>query len=111
MPEPAARGSRDLTLFQAGWRLPVLLSAAELTAALARCGLAVVDQRDLTAELRPRTLARIAQLETLNRALHRIAPSAGLRAVLDSYRGGLALERLYRHSLMSYRLIVARNPG
>ena len=29
-----------------------------------------------------------------------------LRALLDSYRGGLALERLYRHSLMSYRLVV-----
>ena len=43
--------------------------------------------------------------------LHRFAPSAGLRAVLDSYHGGLALERLYRQGLMSYRLIVARNPG
>ncbi len=36
---------------------------------------------------------------------------AGLRALLESYRGGLALERLYRHSLMSYRLIVAHNAG
>jgi len=111
MPEPTARGSRDLALFQAGWRLPALLSAAELTAALERCGLAVADQRDLTAELRPRTLARIAQLERLNRALRRVAPSAGLRAMLDSYHGGLALERLYRRNLMSYRIIVARNAG
>ena len=68
-------------------------------------------ERDLTAELRPRTLARIAQLETLNRALHRVAPSAGLRAMLDSYHGGLALERLYRHNLMTYRVIVARKTG
>jgi SAM-dependent methyltransferase len=108
MPQPAARGTRDLALFQAGWRLPVLPSAAELTAALAHCGLVLVEQRDLTGEMRPRTLQRIAQLEALNRVLHRIAPSPGLRAVLDSYRGGLALERLYREGLMSYRLIVAR---
>ena len=63
---------------------------------LARRGLAIVADRDLTDELRPRTLARIARLETLNRALHRFAPSAGMRELLDSYRGGLALERLYR---------------
>jgi SAM-dependent methyltransferase len=111
MPEPAARGSRDLALFQSGWHLPVLLSAMELTAALERCGLAVAEQRDLTAELRPRTLARIGKLETLNRALHRVALSAGLRAMLDSYHGGLALERLYRHNLMTYRVIVARKTG
>lgn len=111
MPQPAARGTRDLALFQAGWRLPVLPPAAELTAALGHCNLALVEQRDLTDEVRPRTLRRIAQLEALNRVLHGIAPSAGLRAVLDSYRGGLALERLYRHGLMSYRLIVARALG
>jgi hypothetical protein len=39
--------------------------------------------------------------------LHRFAPSAGLRELLDSYRGGLALERLYRAALVRYRLIVA----
>ena len=76
-----------------------------------RCSLAVVWNHDLTAELRPRTLAAIARLEALNRALRRIAPSAGVRTLLDSYRGGLALERLYRARLMSYRLVVACRPG
>jgi hypothetical protein len=28
--------------------------------------------------------------------------------LLDSYRGGLALERLYRDGLMRYRLLLAR---
>jgi hypothetical protein len=74
---------------------------------LARRGLAIVADRDLTDELRPRTLARIAQLEKLNRVLRRLAPSSGLRDLLDSYRGGLALERLYRFGLMRYRLVVA----
>lgn len=107
MPEPQARGTRDLALFQSGWRVPVMPSAAELRSTLVRGGLALVAERDLTHELRPRTVTHIARLETLNRALHRVAPSAGLRALLDSYHGGLALERLYRAGLMRYRLIVA----
>ena len=107
MPEPNARGTLDLELFLSGWRVPMLTGAAELKAMLAHRGLAIVADRDLTDELRPRTLESIARLETLNRWLHRLAPSAGLRALLDSYRGGLALERLYRAGLMRYRLIVA----
>ncbi len=108
VPAPSAARTRDLELFTTGWRLPALLDAAGIAAALAAGGLVVASDRDLTPELRPRALAAIARLETLNRALRRIAPSAAGRALLDSYRGGLALERLYRHSLMSYRLIVAR---
>jgi SAM-dependent methyltransferase len=107
MPEPQARGTRDLAWFQSGWRAPVLPGATELEAMLARCGLAIVANHDLTHELRNRTLARIAQLEKLNRVLHRFAPSGGVRELLDSYRAGLALERLYRFALMRYRLIVA----
>jgi len=107
MPEQEARGTRDLELFQHGWRVPVLASAGELKSTLVQQRLAIVAERDLTHEVRPRTLARIARLETLNRLLHRLAPSAGVRALLDSYRGGLALERLYRATLMRYRLVVA----
>jgi SAM-dependent methyltransferase len=107
MPEPRARGTRDLAWFQSGWRVPALPDAAELKAMLARRGLAIVADRDLTDELRPRTLARIAQLEKLNRVLQRLSPPGALRELLDSYRGGLALERLYRFGLMRYRLIVA----
>jgi SAM-dependent methyltransferase len=108
MPLPAARGTADLALFQQGWRLPVLLSAAEWSATLRECGCEVVVDRDLSADLRPRSLARIAALERVNRWLLRITPTAAVRGLLDSYRGGLALERLYRRGLMSYRLLVAR---
>jgi hypothetical protein len=111
MPEAHARGTQDFELFQSGWRVPALAGAAELKAELARRGLAIAAERDLTGEVRPRTLARIAQLERLNRLLHRLAPSMGLRELLDSYRGGLALERLYRSELMRYRLIVAEKLG
>jgi 27-O-demethylrifamycin SV methyltransferase len=109
LPAAAARGTADLALFQAGWRVPGLLAPDELAACLDRLGLTTVAHQDLTADMRPRSLARIARLEALNRALHRLAPAA-LRGVLDSYHGGLALERLYRTGLMSYRLVVARKP-
>jgi len=108
MPEGAARGTADLATFQAGWRLPALWGAAEISAALRENGLTIVADHDLTSELRPRTPAQIARLERLNRALRAIAPTRGLRQLLDSYGGGLALERLYRHGLMTYRLLVAR---
>jgi SAM-dependent methyltransferase len=108
MPTPAARGTRDLAAFQAGWRLPVLWTADELVAALTQCGLVPVVHRDLTDALRPRDVRGIARLEALNRLARRYAPTAGLRALLDSHHGGLALERLYRNSLMQYRLVVAR---
>ena len=111
MPEPQAHGTRDFALFQSGWRVPALASAADLKSALVRRGFAIVAERDLTDELRPRTLARIAVLETLNRALHRVTASPSLRALLDSYHGGLALERLYRVGMMRYRLIVAEKLG
>ena len=107
-PEIAARGTADLAAFQAGWRLPALWGAPEIAAALGACGFAIVADRDLTSELRPRTPAQIARLERLNLALRTIAPTRGLRALLDSYHGGLALERLYRQGLMRYRLLVAR---
>jgi SAM-dependent methyltransferase len=111
MPETAARGTQDLAAFQDGWRLPALWSAAEIATALRAQGLEVVADHDLTGELRPRTPGQIARLERLNRVFRAIAPTRGLRALLDSYRGGLALERLYRHGLMRYRLLVARKTG
>jgi SAM-dependent methyltransferase len=111
MPEPQARGTRDLELLQWGWRVPVLAGAAEIKSTLARRGLAIAADRDLTSELRPRAVAQLARLEALNRVLHRLAPSAGLRELLDSYRGGIALERLYRAGMMRYRLIVAEKLG
>jgi SAM-dependent methyltransferase len=107
-PEAAARGTADLAAFQSGWRLPALWGAAEIAAALRSSGLTIVADRDLTDELRPRTPVQIRRLERLNLALRALAPTHGVRALLDSYRGGLALERLYGQGLMRYRLLIAR---
>ena len=110
MPEILAAASPDLDTFKRGWQCPVLLTAAEYLGSLTRVGLDLMTQLDLTDDCRPRAMARIAQLTTLNRLIHRLVPSAALRQVLDSHLGGLALERLTRAGLMRYRLLVAQRP-
>ena len=107
-PEPAARGSKDLELFKSGWRLPVLWGSRDYHEALREQGLTPIANHDLTPHLRPRSLGQIRRLELLNRLVHRVVPIEGFRAMLDSYHGGLALERLYRQALMKYRLLIAR---
>jgi SAM-dependent methyltransferase len=108
MPEPSASAADDLTTFKSGWRLPVLWTAVEYRAAFRCTGLELIADRDLTAQLRPRTVGRIRQLELLNRGVRHLVASEGGRAMLDSYHGGLALERLYRRGRMRYRLLLAR---
>jgi SAM-dependent methyltransferase len=108
VPAAGAAGTPELETFKAGWRLPVLWAEDEITTGLRACGLAIVMNRDLSESVRPRSVRQIARLEALNRLAHRWLASAGLREMLDSYRGGLALERLYRSRLMHYRLLIAR---
>jgi SAM-dependent methyltransferase len=110
MPEPAARASPDLAAFMAGWQVPMLLSGEDYTDGLARAGLSLIAAHDLSEGLRRRHRASLAALATLGRWLARLTPGASQRALIDSYRGGLALERLYRDGLMRYRLLVARKP-
>lgn len=110
LPEPSAAEDPDLAAFKSGWRCPVLCDAAWYRTALTALGLEIERERDLTSEVRPRTLHAIRRLERLNRLARRARPPAPLRALLDSYMGGLALERLYRRGLMRYVLIVARRP-
>ncbi len=106
MPGEDGTASPDLETFKRGWRCPVLWSAAHHDAHLTACGLKPVCDWDLTPYFVPRTLSRIRQLERLNRAMRRAVPSGAWRAVMDSYHGGLALERLYREERMKYRLLV-----
>jgi len=106
MPEPEAGGSTDLQTFKDGWRAPVVWGHTDYAVAFAKLGLSLVADRDLTGESTVRSLTQIARMERLNRLLYSVA-RPGLRTVLDSYHGGLALERLYREGRMRYRLLVA----
>jgi hypothetical protein len=53
-----------------------------------------------------RAWQRVA-LTGLNAAARAVVPHEGARAVLESHRGGLALERLYARGQSAYRLFVA----
>jgi SAM-dependent methyltransferase len=108
---PSGPAGTDLAIFKRGWRLPVLWPRARFVAAFAALGLEVTVDRDLSADIRPRTASRIRQLMLVNRAARALVPSAAVQAMLDSYHGGLALERLYHQRGIEYRLIVAREPG
>ena len=110
MPEPETAETPDLMAFKTGWQAPVLWRAMDFHAALGRLGLSLTLDRDLSPLYRPRTLQRIRQLERLNRMLWRAVPLKTWRALMDSYQGGLALERLYRQEAVRYRLLTARRP-
>jgi SAM-dependent methyltransferase len=108
MPDPAALDTAELHAFKTGWQAPVLSSVADFQTAFADSGLSLTLDRDLSALCRPRALDRIRQLERLNRMLRRAVPLMPWRALMDSYGGGLALERLYRQGIVRYRLLMAR---
>jgi len=108
MPEPAARGSQDLEAFRRGWSCGVLLEHGEYLELFRDLGAALATDLDLTPACRPRPSGRIARLARLNRLVHDAVPIRGVRAVMNSHLGGLALERLYREERMRYRLLVAR---
>jgi len=110
MPEPDAGGSGDLDTFKAGWQCPVLWTSARYVAAFEAHGLHLETRLDLTPQCRPRSHARLTALVALNRVV-RMLPLASLRQVLDSHRGGLALERLTRNGLVRYQALIARRPA
>jgi SAM-dependent methyltransferase len=110
MPLGEAAGDPDLVAFKRGWQLPVLWSAEDYAVGFASLGLALVANHDLSASLRPRGRLWLDVLSGLNRWAFRLVPIAAARMIIDSYEGGLALERLYSRSRMSYRLLVAQKP-
>jgi SAM-dependent methyltransferase len=97
----------DATAFKAGWQVPSFVPHATWLDAFAKAGLRVVQDCDLTPRMVQRSGWQLAGLTALN-ALGRVCvPHAGMRAVLASHHGGLALERLYARGHSTYRLFVA----
>lgn len=107
MPEDGARSLPELATFKAGWQCPVLLDVTSYRELLGQLALRIVADVDLTDSVRPRSFNRIRLLERLNRTAHSLVPSEPFRKVMDSHRGGLALERLTRLGAVRYRLLVA----
>ena len=107
MPLPTA-AAEPLATFKRGWQCPILFSRDQFHASFDACGLELLDDLDITPSYRPRPHWRIALLTGLNRCAYAVIPTAGWRLMLDSYLGGLALERLYLEGQIAYRLLVAR---
>jgi len=100
-----------LAVFKARWRCPVLAGAASYRAAIAAAGLKSLREDDLTNRLRPRPLLWLKVLLVSFGLARRLAPTRGLRDVLDAMIGGFLLEALYRVGDMRYRMIVAVKPA
>ncbi len=111
MPEASAIGTPELAAFKKGWRSPVVWTRQHYLKAFTELGLTLQHELDLSDDVRPRPLWRIAVLERLNRLASAALPFAGLREVMDSHLGGLALERMSRSGQMRYRMLVAKRPA
>jgi len=108
--ETLAPGDPDFVAFRAGWMTPAIASDAALAAALARAGLEVCHDLDLTPRLTSRNPAALAALAGLSGLAERISRRTPAGVLLGALHGGLRLERLYRRRQMRYRLVVARRP-
>jgi cyclopropane fatty-acyl-phospholipid synthase-like methyltransferase len=102
-----AADMRDAALLRAGWQVPSFVPREVWLAAFARASLRVVRDVDLTARMCQRRAWQRVALTGLNAAARAVVPHEGARAVLESHRGGLALERLYARGQSAYRLFVA----
>lgn len=98
----------DLERFKASWRCPMMPSAAQWSAYLAREGCEVVDVRELAPLTRPRLPAEIvAAMDEVN-ARRRWRDGFGLRRIGEAEIGGLLLEKLGRDQVVRYTMIRAR---
>jgi SAM-dependent methyltransferase len=90
------------------WSCARVRGEPEYRDAIARAGLTLVVDRDLTDRVRPRDEPTLRPIERRCRSLHDAIPIAGVRAILRAYLGGVALERLYRSGTMRYVLLAAQ---
>lgn len=97
----------DAATFRTGWAVPSFVDRAAWLDAFAHAGLRVVVETDLSVKIVQRRAWMRETLTLLNRAASASVPVPGVRAVLASHLGGLALERLYAKGGASYRLFVA----
>ena len=103
-----AQADADFAGFRAGWRCRAILNHAGLLAALSGAGLDAERDEDLTPLVPRRDPLEIERLVTINRQWRAWVGWTGAAELIDSLHGGLMLERLYRRSLMRYRLVAAR---
>lgn len=101
----------DLADFKTLWRCPVMPSARQWSAHLHAAGCDVIDMRDLSSLMRPRSEPEISQAIAEVRARRRWRDLLGLRRIGEAEIGGLLLERLGRERAVRYMMLIARKRG
>lgn len=97
----------DFAGFRTGWLCPAVATDATLDAALARAGLTVCHDEDLTPRMTARRPFTLGALLLAARAASAVLAPTPARLLMGALRGGLHLERLYRRGVVRYRLVVA----
>jgi SAM-dependent methyltransferase len=100
--------ANDLESFKALWRCPVMPSATQWSAHLAAAQCDVVETRDLTGLMRPRSEGEVARAIGEVQRRRRWRDLLGLRRIGEAEIGGLLLERLGRERVVRYMMIRAR---
>jgi SAM-dependent methyltransferase len=103
-----ARWSLDLARLKQHWRFPVMPSARQWSMHLEAAGCELVETRDLSALMRPRSAAEIAMAIGEVNGRRRWRDRLGLRSIGEAEIGGLILENLGRERVVRYTLIHAR---
>jgi SAM-dependent methyltransferase len=98
----------DLVRLKTLWRCPVMPSAEQWRAHLAAAGCDLVEVRDLSHLMRPRSEPEITQAIKEVDARRRWRDRLGLRRIGEAEIGGLILESLHRSGGVAYQLIRAR---
>jgi SAM-dependent methyltransferase len=97
-----------LERFKTLWRCPVVPSAQQWSAHLDAAGCEVVEMRDLSPLMRPRSAPEIAQAIEEVGARRRWRDRLGLRSIGEAETGGLLLEDMLREGALVYKLIRAQ---
>lgn len=109
--DAAAQWQDDLARLRKLWRCPVMPSAKQWSAHLDGAGCDIVEVRDLSALMKPRSDPETTQAIREVDARRRWRDRLGLRRIGEAEIGGLILERLHRAGAVAYSMIVARKRG
>ena len=112
----------DMTIGEAGvveqqrqclsklWATERLYSEQDYRDALTASGLQSMSCTNLTDQVPSRPEPELDRSERRLARLRACLPSAGLRRVVDAFRGGVVQERLYARGQMSYQGLIATRP-
>ncbi|MBL8728222.1 MAG: class I SAM-dependent methyltransferase [Planctomycetes bacterium] len=100
----------DVHRLAAAWRSPPLRTIDDARQALRAADLAVRAERDLTHQVPVAAMPQLAARDRRLGRVRRLSPLSPLRRLIDAFRGGVALERLYVRQLACYLVWMSERP-